>query len=177
LTEGNPVTGNFDPLTTNGQRAISRPSYDTRSVALEAAYLAGSSRQLRPVGAGTLWRCAAVGEEQGSGWENEMAAKKKKAAKKTAMNKADLVEMMFSSKPASFKTKAEAERALELMLSSIRKGLKKYKSVRLINFGTFEVRSRKRRRGINPQTKEQIWIPASKTVAFRVGKQLRDSVN
>lgn len=104
-----------------------------------------------------------------------MAAKKQKD-KKGAMNKADLIELMMKSKTAGFETKAQAERSLEAVLESIKKGLKKSGSVRLINFGTFEVRKRKRRKGLNPRTREPMMIPASKTVAFRVGKQLKDSL-
>lgn len=105
-----------------------------------------------------------------------MAAKKKAKAKKEAMNKAGLVEVMMKDAKDVFETKAQAERSLEAVLSSIKKGLKKSGSVRLINFGTFEVRKRKKRKGLNPRTQEPMTIPASKTVAFRVGKQLKESV-
>ena len=97
------------------------------------------------------------------------------AKKKDAMNKADLVELMMKSK--QFDTKAQAERSLEAVLEAIKKGLKKNQSVRLINFGTFEVRKRKKRKGLNPQTKQPMIIPASKTVAFRVGKQLKEHIS
>ncbi len=97
------------------------------------------------------------------------------AKKKDAMNKADLIELMMKSK--NFETKAQAERSLEAVLEAIKKGLKKNHSVRLINFGTFEVRKRKKRKGLNPQTKKPMVIPASKTVAFRVGKQLKDHIS
>lgn len=97
------------------------------------------------------------------------------AKQKEAMNKADLIELMMKSK--QFETKAAAERALEVVLDGIRRGLKKNSSVRLINFGTFEVRKRKRRKGLNPRTQEPMMIPASRTVAFRVGKQLKEYIS
>ncbi len=73
-------------------------------------------------------------------------------------------------------TKAECERYLSAYLGNIQKGLKKDKTVQLVGFGTFNVKKRKARKGRNPQTKEEIRIPASKTVTFKVGKTLKDSV-
>jgi DNA-binding protein HU-beta len=46
--------------------------------------------------------------------------------------------------------------------------------VQLVGFGNFEVRERSARKGRNPQTGEEIDIPASKVPAFKPGKQLRD---
>jgi len=46
-----------------------------------------------------------------------------------------------------------------------------------VGFGTFEARSRAKRKGKNPQTGQEIEIPASNTVAFKAGKALKDSVN
>ncbi|MGN0983940.1 MAG: HU family DNA-binding protein, partial [Gemmiger sp.] len=48
--------------------------------------------------------------------------------------------------------------------------------VSLVGFGTFEVRERPERKGRNPQTKEEITIPASKLPAFKAGKALKDAV-
>ena len=50
-------------------------------------------------------------------------------------------------------------------------------SVQLIGFGTFDVRERGERVGINPLTKENITIAACKTPAFKAGKALKDAVN
>ena len=49
--------------------------------------------------------------------------------------------------------------------------------VQLVGFGSFEVRKRAARKGRNPQTKEEIKIPASKAPVFKAGKALKDSVN
>jgi DNA-binding protein HU-alpha len=46
----------------------------------------------------------------------------------------------------------------------------------LIGFGTFNIRSREARDGRNPQTGATIRIPASKTVGFKAGKALKDSI-
>ena len=48
--------------------------------------------------------------------------------------------------------------------------------VTITGFGTFKTRRTKARKGRNPQTKEEIRIPASRTVSFKVGKTLKDYV-
>ena len=72
--------------------------------------------------------------------------------------------------------KKDAEAAVDAMIDSITKTLKKGQKVQLVGFGTFEVRKRKARTGINPQTKQKIKIPASKAPAFRAGKALKDTI-
>lgn len=54
--------------------------------------------------------------------------------------------------------------------------IEKTEKVQLIGFGNFEVRERSARKGRNPQTGEQIDIPASKVPAFKDGKALKDAV-
>jgi DNA-binding protein HU-beta len=49
--------------------------------------------------------------------------------------------------------------------------------VQLIGFGNFEVKERAARKGRNPQTGEEITIPATKVPSFKAGKQLREEVN
>lgn len=73
-------------------------------------------------------------------------------------------------------SKAEAERVVNAVLDTIVAALAKNDSVQFVGFGTFEVRERKARTGINPKTKKQISIPAKKAVAFKVGKKLKDAV-
>ena len=76
-----------------------------------------------------------------------------------------------------FESKAEAERALNAVLGAVKKGLKgKSHKVQLIGFGTFEVKTRKARTGVNPQTGKKIKIKASKTVRFKPGKALKESL-
>jgi len=78
-------------------------------------------------------------------------------------------------KKANLKKK-DAEAAVDAMLDSVTKALKKGQKVQLVGFGTFEVRKRKARTGINPQTKAKIKIAASKAPAFRPGKALKDAI-
>jgi DNA-binding protein HU-beta len=73
-------------------------------------------------------------------------------------------------------TKADAERVINAALETIEGALSKGESVQFVGFGTFEVRERAARTGINPKTKAKIKIPAKKAVAFKVGKKLKDSV-
>ena len=49
-------------------------------------------------------------------------------------------------------------------------------SVQFVGWGTFEVKERAARTGINPQTKKEIQIPAKNVVKFKVGKKLADNV-
>lgn len=73
-------------------------------------------------------------------------------------------------------TKKEAEAALDCVLSTITKALKKNDSVTLVGFGTFKVSKRTARTGRNPQTGEAIKIKAKKVPKFIAGKGLKDSV-
>ena len=73
-------------------------------------------------------------------------------------------------------TKKDADKAVAAVLSSIEDALKKGEKVQLIGFGNFEVRERAARKGRNPQTKEEIQIPASKVPAFKTCKALKEAV-
>ncbi len=90
------------------------------------------------------------------------------------MPKTDLIEKIRDK--AGFDTKAAAGKALEAVLESIREALVDGESVTLTGFGSFKVSERAARTGRNPQTGEEISIPASKAVKFTVGKMLKDSV-
>lgn len=68
-------------------------------------------------------------------------------------------------------------KAVKAVIDVVSGALAKGEKVQLIGFGTFEVRERKAREGHNPSTQEVIKIPASKTPAFRVSKQLKEKVN
>ncbi|UCG77599.1 MAG: HU family DNA-binding protein [Nitrospirota bacterium] len=73
-------------------------------------------------------------------------------------------------------TKADAGRAIDATISSIVKALKKNKKVTIVGFGTFSVSKRKARKGRNPQTVEEINIPAAKVPKFTAGKGFKDSI-
>jgi nucleoid DNA-binding protein len=91
------------------------------------------------------------------------------------MNKAELVESVQKALGKET-SKAQAERAVEAVIDSIKGGLKKGKPVQLVGFGTFKVASRKARMGINPKTGAKIKIKASKSVKFGAGKDLKSKL-
>ena len=64
----------------------------------------------------------------------------------------------------------------DALVAAICKHLKKGDRVRLPSLGIFQVRQRKARMGINPKTREPIKIKASKKVAFRAAKELKQAV-
>jgi len=90
-------------------------------------------------------------------------------------NKAELVAKV--QEIAELESKAAAERAVSAVLEAITESLKKDATVALIGFGTFDVKERKARTGVNPATGEKIKIAASKTVSFKAGKALKDEFN
>jgi DNA-binding protein HU-beta len=74
-------------------------------------------------------------------------------------------------------TKKAAGEAVESVLDAISDALAKGEKVTLVGFGTFEVRKRAARKGVNPATRQVINIPASKVPAFKAGKALKDVVS
>jgi DNA-binding protein HU-beta len=88
-------------------------------------------------------------------------------------NKQELVDSVAKSTGL---TKKDATAAVDAVFASIESALKAGEKVQLIGFGNFEVRSRAARKGRNPQTGEEISIPASKIPAFKPGKALKDAV-
>ncbi|MBD5103784.1 MAG: HU family DNA-binding protein [Ruminococcaceae bacterium] len=73
-------------------------------------------------------------------------------------------------------TKKASEEALGAVVDTISDALVKGEKVQLVGFGTFEVRERAERSGINPQTREKITIAATKTPAFKAGSALKEAV-
>jgi len=72
--------------------------------------------------------------------------------------------------------KKQANALLEDMVAMIRTHLKKGARIRIGGLGILQVRKRPARMGRNPQTGEQIKIKASKKVAFRAAKELKEAV-
>ena len=74
-------------------------------------------------------------------------------------------------------TKKSADEAVNAIVSIITDTLAKGEKVSIVGFGTFEVRDRKEKQVINPQTKKMMTAPASKAPAFKAGQTLKNAVN
>jgi len=72
--------------------------------------------------------------------------------------------------------KKQAEAVLNDMVGLITKHLKKGARVRVPRLGILQVRKRAARMGRNPATGEAIKIKASRKVAFRAAKELKEAV-
>ena len=90
------------------------------------------------------------------------------------MNKSDLIAAIAAK---TGETKKSAEALVNAFVEVVTESLVKGDKVQLVGFGSFEVRKRAARKGRNPQTKEEIKIPASKAPVFKAGKALKDLVN
>jgi DNA-binding protein HU-beta len=86
------------------------------------------------------------------------------------MTKGELVEAVAKSAHLS---KLAAGDAVDATFENIGKAIKKSKRFQVPGFGTFTVRSRKARKGINPQTGATISIKASRTVGFKPAPVLK----
>ncbi|MCI5911185.1 MAG: HU family DNA-binding protein [Oscillospiraceae bacterium] len=90
------------------------------------------------------------------------------------MTKTDLVSMIAE---RGGYTNKDAEKALSAVIGSITDALTSGEKVSLVGFGTFEVRDKAERKGVNPHTHEEIIVPARKSPAFKAGKALKEAVN
>ena len=89
------------------------------------------------------------------------------------MNKSELISVMAEK---SSLTKKDCEAALDAFTAAVGDALKGGDKIQLVGFGTFEVRERAARTGLNPQTKETMAIPATKAPAFKPGRALKDAI-
>ncbi|MGL6064371.1 MAG: HU family DNA-binding protein [Fusobacteriaceae bacterium] len=91
------------------------------------------------------------------------------------MTKKDFAKVL--SDKGIFASKAEAEKKLDAIFCELEATLKTEKELSFIGFGKWEVVDRAERIGRNPKTGEEIKIKAKKSVKFKAGKKLVDSVN
>lgn len=73
-------------------------------------------------------------------------------------------------------TKKDAKVAIDALLGAVEASLAKGEDVALAGFGTFKVKTRAARNGVNPQTKAPVVIPEAKVPSFKPGKALKDKV-
>ena len=90
------------------------------------------------------------------------------------MNKTELVSAMAEK---TNQTKKSTEDTLNAFIEVVTETLKKGDKIQLVGFGTYEAKTRAERKGRNPQTGEEIKIPASKMPSFKAGKALKDEIN
>ena len=91
------------------------------------------------------------------------------------MTKAELIEALCSAHEGEV-TKRLVGEIVDGVFNAMASSIKKDKRFAYPGFGTWTVRSRKARKGRNPQTGEMIKIKASKTVGFRPAKALKETL-
>lgn len=90
------------------------------------------------------------------------------------MNRGELIDALAK---ATGNSKADADRWLSAFMTTVEKNIKKPGGIRLVGFGTFTCTKRKARTGRNPQTGDEIKIPARTVPVFRAGANLKQWVN
>ncbi len=89
------------------------------------------------------------------------------------MQKTDFIKAVSDRAEVSQK---DAKKVIDTALEVITESLQNGEKVTLTGFGTFEVRQRQEREGVNPQTREKIKIAATKTPGFSASSTLKDAV-
>jgi DNA-binding protein HU-beta len=90
------------------------------------------------------------------------------------MNKSQLIDAVASDSGLS---KADCSRAIESLLDTVSRTLKKGDEVIITGFGKFSVVKRAARQGVNPRTGERVKIKASKAPKFSPGATLKQAVS
>ncbi len=89
------------------------------------------------------------------------------------MNKVDIIEKVHE---VLGTTKADADRAVETVISSITSSLKEGDEVSIAGLGIFSAKVRPARMGRNPRTGEAVQIKAMRVPKFRAAKALKEAV-
>lgn len=90
------------------------------------------------------------------------------------MNKAELVADVAE---RMGEPKMKAEEAVNAVFEALTAALKRGDEVRLPAFGVFVVSESAARKARNPQTGEEVQVPAGKRARFRPGKALKEALN
>jgi len=94
--------------------------------------------------------------------------------KRINLTKKDLINSIYMQIGYSKKI---SENLLEDLISTIIDNLKKNKKLKIAKFGTFSIRSKKKRIGRNPLTKENKEISDRNVVLFKASKEFKDLIN
>ena len=90
------------------------------------------------------------------------------------MNKNELIRAIANKLGITLKDAAES---LDGVIGAITDGLNAGEKIQISGFGTFDIKSKEAREGVNPKTGEKISIGASKIPTFKFGKAYKDSFN
>lgn len=90
------------------------------------------------------------------------------------MKKSEMIEMLATKTGL---TKADCERVYNATFDMFKEQLSKGEKISIAGFGTFKISERSAREGRNPATGETMKIPASKSVSFKAGTELKSIVN
>ena len=74
-------------------------------------------------------------------------------------------------------TKKEANSVIQTIFATVEEGLVSGETIRVAGFGSFQVKTRAERKGVNPKTGEEIVIPETKVVSFKSADALKTFVN
>lgn len=86
------------------------------------------------------------------------------------MTKGDLIEAVAKGAKLNKRTAGDV---IDTTFETLARAIRKDKRFQVPGFGTFSVRSRKARKGRNPQTGAEIAIKASRTVGFKPAPSLK----
>ena len=90
------------------------------------------------------------------------------------MNKTEFIKALSSQANLSLK---DASAAVDGFIEVVAEALKDGDKVAIAGLGTFELKEKTARKSINPLTKEEIMIPASKSPSLKVGRLFKDRFN
>ena len=105
-----------------------------------------------------------------------MATKPTASAKPKAAKPVTLKQLAYALAEQHELTKKQGVEMLDELVAMITKHLKKGERVKIAGLGILQVRKRAARMGRNPATGEAIKIKASKKVAFRAAKDLKEAI-
>ncbi len=89
--------------------------------------------------------------------------------------KADLIDAVYRRHGAL--TKSEAAEVVEAIFKTVKTSLQDGRSVRIRNFGAFEVMERSGRTGVNPASGKKMFIPPHTGLSFRPSRNLKSALD
>ncbi len=98
-----------------------------------------------------------------------------KVPKRGGLTKADLTKLVYELHGGL--TKHEAAEVVQTILHSVKDTLIEGRTVKIQNFGVFEVTDRQGRAGVDPISGERIYIPPRKGLSFRPSSKVKRLVS